>query len=619
MLYAKYFKMKSIKLSLITTNLMAVIKRFPAPILIAVMATSNGLISTFDEGRNFLGIDFMVKFTLLCLLAFPTFFSAKIFSENTENTKHKNIFYVLSFIFLGWFYLHLGKDISQKDTILIIVLCIGLHMLVAVVAHISNKKDVGFWQYNKHLFLRFLTATLYSMVLYAGICFALLAIENLFSIRINEKNYARLFIFFAGTFHTTFFLSGIPKNIHSLNDDESYPKGLKIFTQYVLLPLVTLYLCILYVYMFKVIANYFTDKVVAKLWTSWLVLSFSIVGVLALLLLHPLRNNEEHKWINIFSKRFYVALLPLSVFQLWSIAIRTNAYGITINRYFIVVLSLWLLAMSIYFLLSIEKNIRTIPLTLFIIAFASIYSPISAFIISENSQVNILENIFRKYKLIDDGKKDIDASKFTRQDAEQAKSIITYLDNFHNLRVLQPWFKTNLDSLFTAKLKANKYEQSDDNVLKLMNSNNYYATAAMDDYFSLSAKKDLLLNTDGFEHIIVVNENFFLGNSETIFEKSFIIDDSVYFKVEPDNEFLFFYKNNTQLVKIELAKHLAQILKVVNETESQEMQIANEKMVYNIENDKIKCRIIYKQINGNVINNEPKINSLKFSFLFTLQ
>ena len=46
----------------------------------------------------------------------------------------------------------------------------------------------------------------------------------------------RLWIVIAGVFETWFFLAGVPKNLEELDESDDYPKGLKIFTQYVLLP-----------------------------------------------------------------------------------------------------------------------------------------------------------------------------------------------------------------------------------------------------------------------------------------------------------------------------------------------------------------------------------------------
>jgi hypothetical protein len=86
------------------------------------------------------------------------------------------------------------------------------------------------WQFNKSLFIRVLTSALYSGVLFAGLALAMLAVDKLFDININEKYYLDLWVVSAGIFNTWFFLSGVPSTISSLEDVTDYPKGLKIFT-----------------------------------------------------------------------------------------------------------------------------------------------------------------------------------------------------------------------------------------------------------------------------------------------------------------------------------------------------------------------------------------------------
>ena len=119
--------------------------------------------------------------------------------------------------------------------------------------YIKSKSLNGFWNYNKILFLRFCSSVLFSAVLYIGITLALLSITLLFDFDIDEDIYAKIWIIIAGLFNTWFFVSGIPEDIEQLDNLQTYPKGLKIFTQYILLPLLFTYLLILYLYGGKII------------------------------------------------------------------------------------------------------------------------------------------------------------------------------------------------------------------------------------------------------------------------------------------------------------------------------------------------------------------------------
>src|SRR5690606_5638712 len=131
----------------------------------------------------------------------------------------------------------LAPEWFEADIYKLVTFIVAGHLLVSFLPF-SRKADVhSFWQYNKFLFLRFFTAVLYSSVLFVGLTIALSSIKNLFNIPIDGDIYLSLFAFMSAGFNTLFFLAGIPSDLNSFEKDFSYPKGLKVFTQYVLIPL----------------------------------------------------------------------------------------------------------------------------------------------------------------------------------------------------------------------------------------------------------------------------------------------------------------------------------------------------------------------------------------------
>ena len=80
---------------------------------------------------------------------------------------------------------------------------------------------------------------------------------------------------------------------------EHFPK--QFFTQFILIPLLIIYVVILYFYCAKIVINWQLPRG----WVSYLVLAYSIVGIFALLLVHPLKELKLKSWIVIFSKLFY--------------------------------------------------------------------------------------------------------------------------------------------------------------------------------------------------------------------------------------------------------------------------------------------------------------------------
>ncbi len=379
------------------------IKRFPLSLLASVVATFLAIYLTHCDFEKLQNVNTPGKVIMCCSLGLNLFLAAELFSKSKNHIFLKRLLLQLLLLILivcYYFILPDFKNFGLEDGIRFALFAIGLHLLVSFAPFISARHTNGFWQFNKSLFLRFLTACLYTSVLYMGLALALLAIDKLFKVEINGDYYADLWWFLAGIFNTWFFLAGVPKQTQALEDNIDYPKGLKIFTQFVLLPLVSVYLFILYAYGAKIAVA----MELPRGWVSYLVVGFSVVGILSLLLIWPIQEREENSWIKIFSRWFYRALYPLIILLGLAIFKRISQYGITENRYFILILALWLAIVATYFLLSKTKNIKVIPISLCIIAFLSSFGPWGAFSVSERSQINRLEELVSNEKLLINGK-----------------------------------------------------------------------------------------------------------------------------------------------------------------------------------------------------------------------
>ncbi|MEI6815054.1 MAG: DUF4153 domain-containing protein [Bacteroidota bacterium] len=435
-------KLQSIN-QLIKNSLQAFI-RFPFAILISALGVFFAFklinIDSFGKGNN----DYLFEALMTCALGLPLFISISLIMERRMAGAAVKI--VVQAIFSGVLYLYFitykGHYLTD-DLVRFWVLNAGLHFLVSFSPFIGKKEINGFWQFNKTLFLRSFLSGIYTSVLFLGLALALLAIDKLLGFHIPEKNYLRLWLVLVGLFNTWFFLSGVPEDFDELNESENYPKGLKIFTQFVLLPLVSIYLIILYIYIGKIIVK----NTLPHGWTSMLVICFGTVGILSLLLIHPIKEQEENRWMKIYSKWFYLALLPLICLMFISIIKRIHDYGVTEDRYYVLLLACWLTLIAAYFNISKIKNIKLIPISLTVIAFASCYGPWSAKQIAVHSQYGRLVTELNKIHLMKDGKI-IKTNKPVKDiDEENIISVSEYLVNTHGLNVIQPLFKENLDSL----------------------------------------------------------------------------------------------------------------------------------------------------------------------------
>src|SRR5690606_14790919 len=305
-----------------------------------------------------------IKGVYLGLLGLCTSLSWKLYTESKTINRLIHILGNILLIALTVFlYYTLNPFLFESDIYKIGVLLFLGHLLVSVSAFSKPEESNGFWQFNKLLFLRICTSFLFSAVLFAGLSFALLAISSLFNVKIYFQFYAKLWVAIAGLFNTNFFLAGIPKEISLLNVQQEYPKSLTIFTQYVLIPLSPIYLFILLAYEIKITLAW----ILPSGYVSSLILGFAVFGILSLLLVYPIRNLEENRWINWFTTWFYLLMLPLLVLLFLAIYKRVGDYGITEQRYFLIMLGVWLLMIVAYFLIKGTQHIRIIPASLTIL------------------------------------------------------------------------------------------------------------------------------------------------------------------------------------------------------------------------------------------------------------
>ena len=179
-------------------------------------------------------------------------------------------------------------------------------LLVAVAPFHRGGSVAAFWEFNRILFQRILQSVLFSTIIYAGLAIALWAVQSLLGVKVDWRAYYFLSLSVAFLFNTWFFVAGVPSDWQELESEYEYPAGLRMFVQFILLPLVTLYVVILYGYLVKIL--------IIREWPrgtiGWLVSIVSVFGMLALLLVHPLRNRPGHRWIHLYSRSFYAGVVP---------------------------------------------------------------------------------------------------------------------------------------------------------------------------------------------------------------------------------------------------------------------------------------------------------------------
>jgi len=330
------------------------------------------------------------------------------------------------------------------------------HLAAAAAPYLGPGGLRGFWQFNRFLFLRFLVATLHAGVLFVGLAVALAAIDKLFGVHVRPERYGQLMTVLALGFHPWFFLSGVPRDHAELDALEDYPTGLKVFTQYVLIPLVAIYLVILTAYLGKVLIT----RSWPSGWIGYLVSSVSLTGVLALLLVHPIRQREDSRWVKAYGRWWFVALLPALAMLLLAVAKRMGQYGVTEPRYFLLVLALWLLGLALYYIWSGSDNIKLIPISLGVVAALTALGPWGAYAVSKRSQTSRFASILTANGMGTVGAPSRPTKAVPLDDRRELSAILRYLRETHGPATVARVLGVPADSI--AAWEQNDASGSDD-------------------------------------------------------------------------------------------------------------------------------------------------------------
>lgn len=398
-----------------------IILRYPMVLTMALIAAISSVVAIeLDTQQN----QFVVtKLVMTACLGISLMFAVKMLSQRIGK---EFLMQILAVGILAVFFYVLPNsqlDFTEAYAFVLIPSYILSHLLVSYISFFGEKRELNFWQYNKNLFINIFLTAVFTGVLVGGVMLAILAVDNLFDLNFNEDLYPKTFLFLAILGSCFIFLLFNDKGLSQLESDSSYPQILKFFTQFVLIPLLLIYVVILYFYFGKILIHWELPRG----WVSYLILAYSVVGILALLLVHPLKEDSTKSWVKIFSKVFYYSLVPLLVMLFTAIFTRILEYGYTEARYYVLLLAVWLTAVVLYFIFVKKPTIKFVPVSLFAFGlFALIFPYFNAFSVAKRSQKNELEKVLVTNNLLANGKIDFN-KKIKNTVADEVANKMDYL------------------------------------------------------------------------------------------------------------------------------------------------------------------------------------------------
>ena len=474
------------KLNEIFGKALYAIRQYPLVLLMALSASICLMFIAEDNFRTSEKVFTLTKFTLVSCLGISLMFGLKILSQRIGKQFLLELGGILFLVLLYFLLPKLEKDFTEVYAFLLVPTYILSHLFVSFAAFFRKKTEMDFWQYNKNLFINIFLTAIFTGVLTGGVELAIVAVDQLFDFNFSDKIYLRVFYLLAIFGSSLIFLLFNEKGLEYLEKEGTYPVVLKFFTQYILIPLLIIYVVILYFYSGKILLNWELPRG----WVSYLVLAYSIVGILAILLVHPLKENSAKSWVKMFSKIFYFTLIPLLILLLTAIFTRILEYGYTEPRYYVLLLAIWLVNVMLYFILNKNQNIKFIPISLFAFGLFSLIFPyFNTFSVAKRSQENQLMKILTDNKLLTSNQK-INFKKSV------ADSVVTKIGNEFVFLIKRNDKDFLLNLIDTKKSK---------DLAKNINENNFWS-ANSDLYYSFSDIKKTDKYASDYDRLEVISD-----------------------------------------------------------------------------------------------------------------
>jgi hypothetical protein len=379
-------------------------KRFPLPTLLVFVMTGIWLyVVNADPTGNF--------FLNILLSGVVTFFLSVGMTLFTETRKQNNIIKYLPLLAIlygvsFYFTLEVRESLSLQSVTYFWLHLAGFLALMFFAPYISRilqgeEGSIEYTNYFSRIAWVFLMSSIVGLSLLVLGYIAIYAVVSLFDLARYDWDsdlYGNWVVIALSLVAPLYGLVQIPER--GSVDTRAYEvnRFFSFLIRYVATPAIYVYFAILYAYSLKILLN-FSDW--PKGMISWLVIGFSSFGYLTYIFSKP---YEETGWVQRLRKYFPYAVIPQIAMLAYAIYLRIAQYDLTMNRYFVVIFGLWLLGVSLYYIISHRRSLAIIPASLSIISLLISVGPWSVFSYPQERQEARLIRNLETAKILQNGK-----------------------------------------------------------------------------------------------------------------------------------------------------------------------------------------------------------------------
>ena len=271
-------------------------------------------------------------------------------------------------------------------------------------------------------------ASAISAVLLIAIEGLLLGFFNLFDIKVSDKPFIYSAIICSCTIFPILFFSGIPSIDECLQETPALNKFQTSANKFLFLPVISLYIILLYAYIAKIIIQWEMPKGMV----SYLVSASMLLMLLRVTLTLPERINPKPSFEKTLLKILPAACIPLVILMSVGIMRRISDYGISEDRYYITALNIfYYIIIAILLIDKIKCKSRYITIVFCSMFFILTNGPLSALNVThriwmESIETALAEEGYNKFPLSkEDAQKFIDQIK--AKNTPQTKTVLSRL------------------------------------------------------------------------------------------------------------------------------------------------------------------------------------------------
>ena len=297
---------------------------------------------------------------------------------------------------------------------------------IFVAPFFKQKDENGFWIFLMRNAKAAVVAIAISLVLLAAIDRLLFGFFNLFDIKISGRPFAYSAIISLCTILPILFFSGIPSIDECLQEAPALNKFQTSANKFLFLPVLSLYIILLYAYIAKIIIQWEMPKGMV----SYLVSASMLLMLLRVTLMLPERINPKPSFEKKLLKILPAACIPLVILMSVGIMRRISDYGISEDRYYITAINIfYYIIIAILLIDKIKCKSKYITIVFCGMFLILTNGPLSAINVTHRVWINsvkaaLVEEGYNKFPLNDEDSREF-INRLEAKNTSQTETILS--------------------------------------------------------------------------------------------------------------------------------------------------------------------------------------------------